>query len=376
MDCDIFLVAGEASGDLLGARLAICLKRLAPDLRLAGVAGPRMREAGVAPLFKTEQLNVMGFSDVLASFPRLMTAFFRIQRTILKLRPRAVVFIDYPGMNLKLASALRKKLSSKLIQYVCPSVWAWKRHRIQVMEEALDLLLCLFPFEPAHFNPKRLAAHFVGHPLAITEHATNESERPYIALFPGSRLREIERNLPIQLEAAEQIVTPARKIAISVAHPDLEPVIRKIAAPWLQRHPSWELVPREQSSQLMARSHLALAKSGTITLELALHGVPAVVIYAISRFDQFLAQKVFNISLPHYCIVNLLLNERVFPELFGSYLTVQTLVEAALNLSQNEAARSHCLERCRFLATQLKGEEASQLAAQEILTVAGFTALV
>ncbi len=376
MSCDIFLVAGEASGDLLGAQLAERLKKLSPDLRLAGVAGPRMRAVGVTPLFQMEELNVMGFSDVLASLPRLLSSFFRIRRTILKLEPRAVVFIDYPGMNLKLAGALWDKIPSKLIQYVCPSVWAWKRHRIQIMEETLDLLLCLFPFEPALFNPEKLPARFVGHPLAVSQLTTQAEERPYIALFPGSRLREIERNLPILLEAAERVATPFNKIAISVAHSELEPLIHRLAAPWLVRHSSWELVPREQSAQLMARSHLALAKSGTITLELALHGVPTVVIYAISRFDQFLAQKVFNISLPHYCIVNLLLSERVFPELFGCYLTVDSLVAAATTLSQDQAARSHCLARCSQLAAQLKGDEASQLAAQEILTVAGIPALV
>ena len=271
MHSDLFIITGESSGDLHGSLLVQELLKKRPSLKIGAVAGPRMRAFPIEPFFPMENLQVMGFIDVLFALPKIARQFFAIRKKILELNPKGVVCIDYPGFNLRLERSLRKKgYRGKLIHYVCPTVWAWGKKWIPRMAESLDLLLAFFPFEKACFSHTKLPVQTIGHPLALKiSPRANTIDSKTIALFPGSRLKEIERNLPLQLKAAQKLLTldPDLKIAISIAHPDLEAPLKKMA----------QSIPAHFSSDtydLMRNSHLALATSGTVTLELALHRTP------------------------------------------------------------------------------------------------------
>lgn len=327
---DLFVVAAEPSGDLLGKDLIQEILHLNPHLKISAVAGPKMRELPIQIVSPMEKLCSMGFIGILSSLPRLFMQFFKIRKAILKRNPKIALFIDYPGFNLRLERSLRKKgFEGKIVHYVCPTVWAWGKKRVSLLEKNVDLLLCLFPFEKNCFSGKKLQVEYVGHPLARKIKQSIEKRTNTLALFPGSRVSEIEKNLGGQIETAKKLQKedPTIEVAISISQKNKESLIRH-----LTKNFPCKLVPPDESYRLMRSAKVAIATSGTVTLELALHGTPTVVTYAISKFDLFLALKVFKINLPFYCIVNIIANKEIFPEFFGPNLTEENLTKAVKKL--------------------------------------------
>lgn len=357
---DIFLIAGEASGDQLGEGLLHALYQQNPHLQVRGVGGPKMRAAGMEIVYPMEELQVMGFIDVLFSLPHLIQLFYKTVDAILQAQPSVVVTIDYPGFNLRLARALRKKgFKGKICHYVCPSVWAWGKKRIQLMAENLDLLLSILPFEKELFASTPLRVEYIGHPLVQKINPQKGSD-PVIAFFPGSRTKEIQRNFPffLRLISSLQRDFPQYRYVVSVAQEKYRPLLQKLASTPLEL-----LTPLELQRLQPA---LAIAKSGTITLELALQEIPTVVTYAISPLDVFLAKHIFNISLPYYALPNLIAGKPVFPELIGPALTDETLLTTVKNLISNKNA---CKAECHHLRTLLGSENSNTRSAQLILTL-------
>ena len=368
---DLYLVAGEPSADKLGAPIAAALFEKIPHLQMAGIAGPCLRELNVRGSTRMEELQVMGFSAVAAALPRLANLFIRTRNEILQLNPKAVLTIDYPGFNLRLARSLRRRgYKGKIIHAVCPSVWAWRKKRIPLMAENLDLLLCLFPFEKECFAHTPLPVEHIGHPLvskvnahisfpAFHEYYGLKREKPILALFPGSRKSVIRRNLPLQLAAAKEL-SSRYSIALSLSHPDRRKLLRSLA-------PTLPLIEPAHTYDLMRSAHLALATSGTITLELALFGTPTVVNYSLSPVDCFLAKRIFRINLPHYCIVNILAKREVLPELIGPHLNAVSLQKKAETLIREE-----CIQGCREIQALLGNANAPAMAAEKILGCVDF----
>ena len=365
---DLFLLAAEPSADLQGAKLVEELLKQRPGIQIGAMAGPRMRTLPIEAHFQMESLQVMGFVDVVASLPKIARQFFAVREKILALQPKAVVCIDYPGFNLRLERSLRKKgYRGKLIHYVCPSVWAWGKKRIPLMEENLDLLLTLFPFEKECFSGSPLRVEYVGHPLTAAIHEEQREESNLLALFPGSRATEIERNFPLQLRVAEELMKQDQslEVAVSISHADREARIREIGKGF-----PLKFVPPDKNYDLMKTCRLALATSGTATLELALHGTPALVNFAIRPLDVFLAQKIFRIQLPFYCIVNIIASKRVFPELFGPHLTPEKFISEAALLWFDRGRREECRRECgevrKLLGEKAASEEAARLVLENI----------
>ena len=195
----LFIFSGEPSGDLHGSHLVHALRKQLPSILIEGVPGPKMRAQGVISILQMEDFEVMGFSDVICHLPKLARQFYQLRNHILSTRPKGVVLIDYPGFNLRMAAALRKKgYQGKIIQYVSPSVWAWGKHRIEMMANTLDILLTIYPFENQYFQGSSLNVEYVGNPLyeyIKTYHYDEQWKKKLnlaetnnlIALFPGSR---------------------------------------------------------------------------------------------------------------------------------------------------------------------------------------------
>lgn len=367
--CDLFLVVGEASGDRLGADLLTALFKKRPHLRVSAIAGPLMRAYPIDCPFPMEELQVMGFIDVLLAFPRLRRLFYTTLETIEGLQPRVVITIDYPGFNLRLTQHLKKRgFRGKLVHYVCPSVWAWGKKRIPLMARTLDLLLSILPFESKLFAETSLRTLFIGNPIAerIRNHCykARVAEGPLIALFPGSRAHEITRNLPLMLRACK--ATPDLPVALSIANPNLIPLIQKILKieQWEADKLLW--VEADRTYELMKQAHLAIAKSGTVTLELALHHTPTVVIYAISKLDYFIAYYLLRIKLPFYALPNLIAEKQVFAELIGPHLT-QSRLNAEVKTLLDPHTRSTLQEQCQDLDRQLSDKTPSEEAAGAVL---------
>ena len=378
MSYDLFVFAGEVSGDLHGEKLLKELYAQNPSLKIKGVGGPKMRAVGMECILPMEEFQVMGFIDILSSLPKLYKHFKLIKEEILKSAPKGLVTIDYPGFNLRMARALTKKNSpTKRIHYICPTVWAWGKGRIPKMERSLDHLLTILPFEPSLFDKETLSADYVGHPLVsrIKSHSYDphwhkeyglEKECQILSLFPGSREKEILRNLPLQVKVAKRLQKEHKELTLvlscsdSAHHPLLETIGETLP-----------IIRPEHSYELMRASHVAIATSGTVTLELALHQIPTVVTYAINPFDVFLAQTIFRINLPHYALPNILNKGELFPELFGPNLNESALYKKGHDFLQSEWVRSTCIEKCKQLHSLLGTKNASQEAARTILQSIG-----
>lgn len=381
----LFIFAGELSGDMHGGKLLEAFRLNGLHFEsLTGVGGPDMRAQGVDNVFSMEDFDVMGFSDVLRCLPRLWKQFYRIRDHILNTAPQAAVFIDSPSFSLRMASSLRRcGFKGKIVQYISPTVWAWGRNRILKMANTLDLLLTIYPFEAQHFTQTSLKVEYVGNPVhERVRHYQYDPDwhkacgipqperQQLLALFPGSREGEIQRNLPKQLKAAQQLHEdyPETSLAISCANDHHKSLILHILneTGWSFKQEIF-FVPKKYSYELMRSCRSAIAKSGTVTLELALHGCPTVVVYELTLLNHLIAKYILRVNLPHYCIVNILRGRTVFPELIADGFTPENLIRHIKELHIEGIARKQCVEECLAVQGILKEENASQRAVQAII---------
>lgn len=369
----IFIFAGESSGDLHGEKLLLQFQRELSKARIWGVGGPRMRWAGLECILPMEQFQVMGFVDVFFAFPKIMRNFFFLRSRILKEKPDLVLLIDYPGFNLALAKSLKKKgYKGKICQYICPSVWAWGKKRIPKMEKIFDHLFVTFPFEKDLFDKRKLKVEYVGHPLV---HEISHSPPPIdidpeyrvLALFPGSRKKELIRNFPKQIRVLKKLLQeyPDLFLVISVADPSFSLLLDQLMKmEGISHSKRMMFIHATQNQALMRRATLAIAKSGTINLELALQKVPTIVTYEIGKADLFIAKNLLRIDLPHYCIVNILAGKRIYPELYGPNFTEEALYKQVKNFLSEEKTIRECGEKCseidKILANKYPEEEITQ----------------
>lgn len=372
----IFIFAGELSADAHGAHMLAALKKQLPEMTVDGVAGPELRAQGVHALLRMEDFSVMGFSDVLRALPRLWKQFRQVRNHILQTAPAAVICIDSPSFSLRMAHALRKKgYKGNIVQYISPAVWAWGKKRVYEMAGNMNLLLTIYPFEATCYKETSLPVHYVGNPVkeSIQKHVYDPHwthkygihTQNLVGLFPGSRPSEVLRNLPLQLQALQlmQKESPELCIGISCAHESTAAIIKDML-----RDSSLKavMIPKEHTYDLMRSCRSAVAKSGTVTLELALHRCPTVVTYQLTTLNWLIAKYMLKVNLPHYCIVNILAEQEVFPELIAKQFTPHDLYTRLTNIHADGEARDTCVAACSSVARLLQDGEASQKAAETI----------
>lgn len=356
----IFILAGEASGDVHAALLMQQLRALSHDCTFCGVGGETMRGIGMDCWIEMERLQLMGFAEIVKALPRIYRQFRLIKQRLLAEPPDAVVLVDYPGFNLRLAKSLRKSgFTAPIYQLISPTVWAWKKGRVATVADSMSHLFTIFPFEAQYYAHTQLPVTYIGHPLiAEVEHAPHPTDwkrqigadnQSVISVFPGSRAGEIKHNLPTQLQAARQWceAAPHRTCLVSVAREssrsNIETIVQKMM-------PEAKLVNGTDRYSMMQNSDLAIATSGTVTLELALHKVPTTVTYHVSWLNKLIAGLIFRLSLPFYCIVNILKGREIFPEWIRSFPTPDQL-ESSLNAIEHR--RSDVIQACSEIWSQL-----------------------
>jgi lipid-A-disaccharide synthase len=377
-----FLFAGEASGDLHGSRLIQALRKADPAASFCGTGGPSMRKEKFDCLEEMESFQVMGFSDVLKAFPRLWKLFHQIRDQIIQRKPDCLILIDYPGFNLRLAKALRKKgFKGKIVQYICPSVWAHGRKRIDTMAQNYDLLLTIYPFEAPYFSNTRLKVEYIGNPLVETiqsytpqanwkEKIGMDGDRKIISLFPGSRKGEIKLHLPLQLQTAAKLKSghPKYLFALSCAQESLkEDLLELCRQTSLKLNEDLFIVPSHFRYELMRDSTIALAKSGTVSLELALHAIPSVIHYELTPLNYIIAKYLLRLNLPHYCIVNILAGKTLFPEWMGRNISPENLAHQMNKWLIDPQARQTVISECRAVHQLLQNGSSAAEAIKRIL---------
>jgi lipid-A-disaccharide synthase len=373
----IVLVAGETSGDNLGAALITALKARRPGLSFQGVAGPKMIAAGCAPWAASEELSVMGLFEVLKHLPAMLRLRRGLEARAAALRPAAWIGIDFAEFNLSLAARLKRR-GVITVQYVSPQVWAWRQGRVRGMARALDLVLCLLPFEKRFYDGAGLAAEFVGHPLAdrlplVPDRAAARAVLglpaavPVVAILPGSRRGEVERLAPDFLGAAAWLA--ARRPEIRFVAPMANPAARALfeAALARCRAPPIALLDGGADRALTA-ANAALVASGTATLETLLCKRPMVVAYRLSAATVALFGALGLMKAPFFSQPNLLAGRELVPELFQRAVTPERLGQELLALL-DDAPRVAALEAefTKIHATLKRG--ASERAAEAILAL-------
>ena len=344
----IMLVAGEPSGDAIGARLMAALKlRTLGKVAFSGIGGARMAEQGLASRVPLAELSVMGLVEVLPRVPNLLRRLRETADFALAERPDAVVSIDAPGFSFRLARRLAGR-GIPLVHVVAPTVWAWRPGRARTIARFLDHLLVLLPFEPPYFEREGLATTFVGHPVldsgadrgqgaAFRARHGIAAKTPLLAVLPGSRAGEVSRLLPV---FGETLALLRRRIGgLQAVVPTLAPVagtVRQAAAQWPV--PTAVLAETDEKYDAMAASQAALAASGTVALELALADVPAVVAYRVHPVTAFLARRLVRVRYAN--LVNILLDRPVVPELLQQDCVPSKLAEAVERVMIDEAARA------------------------------------
>jgi lipid-A-disaccharide synthase len=374
------IVAAEPSGDLLGAALIQALNARDPDIRFEGIGGPRMMEAGCESWFPMERLSVMGLVEVLQHLPELL----RIRRALRDRwrvsPPHVYVGVDAPDFNLGLARRLRVA-GVPTVQYVSPTVWAWRQGRVRSLRRATDLVLCVYPFEESFLRRHGVQARYVGHPLAaeIThepetgparERLGLPAEAPVLAVLPGSRLAEVERLSAPFIDAARLCVE--HRPGLRLVSPFVNEATRQCFAATLQaRAPglAWTLVDRA-SRDAMAAADVVLTASGTATLEALLVGRPMVVGYRVHALSYRLVRALRLVKVPFIAMANLLAEEGLAPELVQDECNAPALAEAVLGFLDDPVRRADVRRRYCAIGEGLKRDTGRQaaLAVLELLS--------
>lgn len=365
----VALVAGEASGDILGAGLMRALKAQRPDIQFVGVGGSRMEAEGMQSYFPLERLSVMGLVEVLGRLPELLKRRKRLLRTLLDVRPDVFIGIDAPDFNLDLALKLRKA-GIRTVHYVSPSVWAWRRKRVLKIRAACDLMLTLFPFEARFYEEQQVPVCFVGHPLADVIPLTSDrlaarqalqldSNQLIVALMPGSRGGEVGRLAPFFLDAADRLraMRPGIHFLLPCASPERRAQVEQI------------LIGRDLPLTLLdGRSHEALAAcnavliaSGTATLEALLYKRPMVVAYRLAPLTFAILKRM--VKSPYVALPNLLAQRLLVPELLQDAATPDAMAELLSPLLTNGEVQTEGFDAIHRTLRR----DASSRAAQAVL---------
>lgn len=374
----LMLVAGEVSGDSHAAHLVENLRNLMPEteFEIFGLTGVKIREAGVETIVKADDLAIMGLLEIGRALPRFWSVFQTLKKAAIERKPDAVILVDFPDFNLRLAKSLRK-LGFRVIYYVSPQLWAWRSHRVRNIKRDVDLLLAILPFEKKWYEQRGVShVEYVGNPLVgeVFSKLTREEfcqkydlnpSLPIISLLPGSRRKEIVKILPPMLEAAAilQRKNPAIQFIIALAATRKREEIEEIIKNLKLRIEHLKILQNETREALHA-SDAAAVSSGTATLETALIGTPMVVCYKVSAHNWHTLRHLINV--PHYGLVNLIAEERLATELIQNDLTGEKLA-AELRRLLEPCENAKFRARLRETVEKLGTGGASRLAAEKIL---------
>jgi lipid-A-disaccharide synthase len=375
----IMISCGEPSGDLYAGALAVEIRRRQPDAAIFGLGGQRLMAGGGELLADYRGISVTGIVEALRVLPKSLTTLNRLIEAARVEKPQALVLIDFPDFNFRLAAAV-KKLGVPIVYYISPQLWAWRQSRMAVMKRLVDRVLVIFPFEEQIYRDAGVPVQFVGHPLVDLARAQEPKDsflrelgldpvRPIVALLPGSRPNEVERLLPIIRDAVAQI---------SAKLPDAQFVIAR--APSLDDHMfsrmKWtgtrpvEVLAR--TDDVLAISDVAITASGTATVQAALHGRPMVVVYRLSRLTYALGRRFLLVD--NVAMVNLIAGRRIVPELIQDDCTAENIARETLALLTNETRVEETRRALADVCAKLGGPGASGRAAEAVLEVAELTA--
>jgi lipid-A-disaccharide synthase len=371
---ELLVVAGEASGDLHGARLVSELRRLVPGLVTFGLGGDELQAAGLEPVAHSSEVSVVGITEVLRVLPRIKQVFAALLREVDRRRPDAAVLIDFPDFNLRLARELERR-GLRIVYYISPQVWAWRKGRVRTIAKLVDRMLVLFPFEVDFYRRHHVQVTHVGHPLVDEVPQLPQAwsrfdeggmpDGPFrITLLPGSRLSEVEALLPTMLQSVRLL---AGELPIEVSLIKAPTVPRELLEEQIELSGLPVRIVAEDRFAAIADSHLALCASGTATLEVGLLGTPMIVLYRLGFWTYSLGRAL--VRLPSISLVNLVLGRPVVPELLQGNANPERIAAEAERVLLDDDVRAAMRKALAELRGRLGEGGASGRAAREVAEV-------
>lgn len=372
------IVTGETSGELYGSLLAVALKKELPGLRILGIGGERMKAAGVELISGIS--STFGLAEALSSLRALKQTFKKATETLEKNRPAVLVLIDYPDFNLKLAAVARKN-KIKILYYVSPQVWAWRRNRVKKIARLVDRMAVILPFEEQIYKDSGLECEFVGHPVfdEIHELAAKKTElkkelglaedRPLLSLLPGSRPNELDRLLPVIYEVIRDFTREHKEFQFCIPlapNTDIQRYDQLIER--LRREGA--MINKGESLKTLAASDFAVVASGTASLQAVLLGIPIVVIYKLFPLTYWLVSKFIKVS--HISLVNILSGREVVRELLQAEVASVNIISELRKIINNESYRQQMLTAFEKVRQMFAGRRASDRVAEIIIQMAGW----
>ena len=372
----IMLVAGEASGDMHGAKLVAAMREQAPDLTVCGIGGPALTAQGMEILYDSSRLAVVGIVEVISHFRFIREAMHALEKRLREQPPSLLILIDYPDFNLILAKKA-KRLGIPVFYYISPQVWAWRSGRVKTIKKRVDRLAVILPFEKEFYQERGMEVEYVGHPLMDTVRAAVPRteflqslgiapESTVIGILPGSRRREIAGMLPIFLAAAKllqaQLVKPVFLLPLAPTLSEDDLLVNGLAEAGIEVR-----VIRENRYELMAACHAVMAASGTVSLELAILDVPMVIAYRVSPLTYFLGRRLIKVE--YASLVNLVAGQEVVPELLQDEAVPEKIAAATMRLVTEQTERARMLTGLAEVRQRLGGPGASARAARLALAL-------
>jgi lipid-A-disaccharide synthase len=360
----ILVSAGEASGDLYASQLVSAIRRSHPEADFFGCSGPRMRANGVREVVDAGSLAVVGLVEVVHHIPRIYKEFRKLIQAARMEKPQLAILTDSPDFNLRVATKLRQ-LGIPVVYLIAPQVWAWREGRVKRMRRDLERVLCIFPFEEEYFARHGVRATYIGHPLTTSvranlskkefcdKHALDAS-KPIITMLPGSRVGEVSRHLPPLMEAA-RVLTERTQATLLLAAP-LQFSARAGRSFFQERIRGASIQVLEgETSEALAHSDVAIAASGTVTIEAALLGTPMVTFYKVTGISWMLGR--FLVRVPYYSMVNLVAGRKVVPELMQEEASGNRLASEAIRLLEDGQNRAEMKQALMEVSSKLAASE-------------------
>ncbi|GAK61155.1 lipid-A-disaccharide synthase [Candidatus Vecturithrix granuli] len=369
----ILIVAGEASGDLHGAHLVRALKQQSPQLEICGVGGSHLTTEGVTLLGSSDELAVVGVFEVVKKLKTVWRVYKQLSRYLNEHRPDVLILIDYPEFNLRLARVAHR-LGLPIVYYISPQVWAWRSNRVKLIRRLVTKMIVIFPFEQAFYKSHGVDVEWVGHPLVESvrpsqskdvfcrQHELNPTQ-PIIGLLPGSRESEVERLLPMMLEAAQRIYAqkPEVQFVLPLAASLEQSALFQTALP------SFVRLVRQQTYDAIHAADLVVTASGTVTVETAILETPMIITYIVSPLTYWLGRLFINV--PFIGMVNLIANKQIVKELIQTQVTSEAIAQEVLTLLEHPEQLEIIRQDLRVVRQKLGETGAAERAAAVILDV-------
>lgn len=361
---NIFILAGEKSGDIHAANLAGSILALNPKLKIYGWGGSKMERSGVSVLKDLKDLAFMGFWEVLVNLKKIKSNFKECKSSIIQKKIDVLILVDYPGFNLRIAKWAKSK-NIKVIYYISPQVWAWKKSRVHIIKRYVDEMYCILPFEKDFYAQFDVNVQYFGHPLLdeINSFRTNYKsdysieEKPVLAILPGSRKQELERKLSIMLKAA-LLLKDKYKIVVACAE--------NIEASFFEKYKNENVdFVFGETYRLLSQANIAIVTSGTATLETALFNVPQVVCYKSSWISFHIAKRLIKVK--YISLVNLILDDKAVEELIQHQCNVKNILEQIRRIESGKPEREIILNKYSKLVQLLGVNGASNRIAKHFI---------